>query len=121
MKKIKWAILGPGAIAADFAKAIIEVNGSIYAVGARSLEKSKEFARNYNIEKAYGTYEEMLKDDEINVVYISTPSIILNILSRTRYFAVFHISKTRFYAIGKIVEPEKDKKRDNLSTLNTSA
>ncbi len=73
MKKIKWAILGPGAIAADFAKAIIEVNGSIYAVGARSLEKSKEFARNYNIEKAYGTYEEMLKDDEINVVYISTP------------------------------------------------
>lgn len=73
MKKIKWAILGPGTIASDFAKAIIEVNGSIYAVGARSLEKSKEFARNYNIEKAYGTYEEMLKDDEINVVYISTP------------------------------------------------
>ena len=73
MKKIKWAILGPGAIASDFAKAIIEANGSIYAVGSRSLKKSQEFASRYHIERAYGSYEEMLKDDEIDVVYISTP------------------------------------------------
>ena len=43
MDKINWAILGPGTIAGDFAKAISEVNGSIYAVGARSLEKAKNF------------------------------------------------------------------------------
>ncbi|GIM30471.1 dehydrogenase [Clostridium polyendosporum] len=74
MNKIKWAILGPGAIASDFAKAITQVNESIlYAVGSRSLEKAKEFANKYNVKKAYGSYEEMLKDDEIDVVYISTP------------------------------------------------
>ncbi|MBC2580083.1 Gfo/Idh/MocA family protein [Clostridium sp. DJ247] len=73
MSNIKWAILGPGTIAADFAKAIIEVNGSIYAVGSRSLEKAKKFASNYNVEKVYGNYEEMLQDNEIDVVYISTP------------------------------------------------
>lgn len=73
MNEIKWAILGPGTIAEDFAKAIIEVNGSIYAVGARSLAKSEAFARKYNIEKAYGTYDEMLEDDEIDVVYVATP------------------------------------------------
>ena len=73
MEKINWAILGPGTIAADFAKAITEVNGSIYAVGARSLEKAEKFSSNYNVEKVYGNYNEMLKDDQIDVVYISTP------------------------------------------------
>ena len=73
MDKINWAILGPGTIAEDFAKAITEVNGSIYAVGARSIEKAERFASKYNIEKAYGNYNEMLKDDKIDVVYISTP------------------------------------------------
>lgn len=73
MNKINWAILGPGTIAGDFAKAITEVNGSIYAVGARSLEKAEKFSSNYNVEKVYGNYNEMLNDDEIDVVYISTP------------------------------------------------
>jgi len=73
MDKINWAILGPGTIAEDFAKAITEVNGSIYAVGARNLEKAEKFSSNYNVQKVYGNYNEMLKDDEIDVVYISTP------------------------------------------------
>lgn len=73
MDKIKWAILGPGTIAADFAKAIIAANGSIYAVGARTLAKATDFARKYHIEIAYGNYEEMLKDDGIDLVYIATP------------------------------------------------
>ncbi|WP_238901398.1 Gfo/Idh/MocA family oxidoreductase [Clostridium sp. YIM B02500] len=73
MNKINWAILGPGTIAADFAKAINEVNGQIYAVGSRNIEKARDFANKYNIEKAYGDYDEMLKDDNIDVVYIATP------------------------------------------------
>ncbi|MBI6875149.1 Gfo/Idh/MocA family protein [Clostridium aciditolerans] len=73
MDKIKWAILGPGTIAGDFAKAIAEVNGSIYAVGSRALEKAKKFASNHNVQKIYDNYEEMLRDDEIDIVYISTP------------------------------------------------
>jgi predicted dehydrogenase len=73
MNALKWAILGPGAIALDFAKAIIETNDSLYAVGARSLEKAKSFASQFHIEKVYGNYEEMLNDPEIDVVYIATP------------------------------------------------
>jgi predicted dehydrogenase len=73
MKALKWAILGPGAIALDFAKAIIEANGSLYAVGARNLEKAKAFASQYHVEKAYGNYDEMLNDPAIDVVYIATP------------------------------------------------
>ncbi|NRT77528.1 Gfo/Idh/MocA family protein [Clostridium beijerinckii] len=73
MNKINWAILGPGTIAADFANAINEVNGKTYAVGSRNIEKARDFANKYKIEKAYGDYDEMLKDDNIDVVYIATP------------------------------------------------
>lgn len=73
MNAVKWGILGPGAIALDFAKAIIEANGSLYGVGARSLEKAKTFANQFHAEKVYGNYEEMLNDPEIDVVYIATP------------------------------------------------
>ena len=73
MSKLNWAILGPGTIAKDFAKAIEEVNGKIYAVGSRSVEKAKKFAEGYNVEKVYGNYDEMLNDKNIDVVYISTP------------------------------------------------
>ncbi|WP_077846253.1 Gfo/Idh/MocA family protein [Clostridium puniceum] len=73
MDRINWAILGPGTIAADFAKAIMEVNGNVYAVGARNLEKAQAFSDNYKVEKVYGDYNEMLKDEEIDIVYISTP------------------------------------------------
>ncbi len=73
MNNIKWAILGPGHIAEEFVKAIAEVNGSLYAVGARTIEKAKKFGDKYKAEKIYGSYDEMLTDDEIDVVYISTP------------------------------------------------
>jgi len=73
MKKLNWAILGPGTIAADFAGALQDIHGSIYAVGSRTLEKAAKFAKKYNISKAYGSYEKMLHDDNIDVVYIATP------------------------------------------------
>ncbi|WP_297430528.1 Gfo/Idh/MocA family oxidoreductase [Clostridium sp.] len=73
MNKINWAILGPGTIAESFAKALCEVNGNVYAVGSRNIEKAKEFASKHNVEKYYGDYDQMLKDEDIDVVYISTP------------------------------------------------
>jgi len=73
MGKVKWAILGPGNIAEEFVRALMESDAEIYAVGSRSYARAKKFADTYNIKKVYGNYEEMLKDDEIDVVYVSTP------------------------------------------------
>jgi len=70
---MNWAILGPGAIAADFAKAVAEVNGCVYAVGSRNIERAEKFARKHDVKKVYGDYTEMLQDSEVDVVYISTP------------------------------------------------
>ncbi len=73
MKKLNWAILGPGLIAHEFAKALQQVNGEIYAVGSRTLEKAEAFAQQYDVQKAYGSYDDLLADEQIDVVYVSTP------------------------------------------------
>lgn len=73
MDKIKWAILGPGAIASEFAAALLEMNEGVYAVGSRALERARRFADKFQVEKAYGSYDELLSDPNIDAVYVSTP------------------------------------------------
>lgn len=71
---INWGILGAGKIAHKFTNDFKAVsNGTIKAVASRSLSRSEEFAKQYNIEKSYASYLEMLQDSEIDVVYIATP------------------------------------------------
>ena len=73
MKKYNWGILGPGSIAREMGKALLEVNGEIYAVGARNIESAQKYAEEFNVKKVYGNCDEMLNDSEIDIVYISTP------------------------------------------------
>jgi len=73
-KKIHWGILGLGSIANDFASVFQSDNAELTAVGSRSLEKAKEFADNYGIEKAYGSYDDLLADESIDIVYLATPN-----------------------------------------------
>lgn len=71
---MKTAILGAGKIAGILAvtmQALPEVE--CYAVASRSIQKAKDFAKEYGFQKAYGTYEEMLEDEEVELVYIATP------------------------------------------------
>ncbi|SDL86448.1 Gfo/Idh/MocA family protein [Sediminibacillus halophilus] len=73
MPQQNWGILGPGTIAREFAVAINEVNGKIAAVGGRKLEKAQQFAEEYNIDKVYGSYDELLQDEDLDIIYIATP------------------------------------------------
>lgn len=71
---IRWGILGAGRIARKFAADFkVVTDGEIIAVGSRSKERSNQFANEFGIVNAYSTYEEMLKNDDINVVYVATP------------------------------------------------
>ena len=70
------AILGAGGIANTMAKTIVGMNDnniSLYAVAARDGERAKKFAKEYGIEKFYGSYEEMVQDEQVDLVYIATP------------------------------------------------
>ncbi len=72
--KVKWGIIGPGRIAGHFARDLkLAGSAELYAVGSRSAERAKEFAEAHGVEKAYGSYEELAADPEVDIVYIATP------------------------------------------------
>ena len=66
-------ILGAGHIAGVAAETIAKLDGfRVAAVAARDKARADEFAAKYEIEKAYGDYDELLNDPEIELVYIAT-------------------------------------------------
>lgn len=72
--KVKWGIVGLGKIAHQFAKELLLVDDAeIAAVASRSLEKATDFANQYNCKKAYASYDEIFKDENVDIVYIATP------------------------------------------------
>ena len=73
MKKLNWGIIGLGSMATSFASSFCAEDAQLYAAGSRTLEKSEQFAKEHGIEKAYGSYDELLNDSAIDVVYIATP------------------------------------------------
>ncbi|MDT0644483.1 Gfo/Idh/MocA family oxidoreductase [Zunongwangia sp. F363] len=78
MKKqtVNWAIIGPGRIAKKFASGLKEVPGAnLYAAASRSLDRAEAFAAEFEADKAYGSYEELVKDENVEVVYIATPHV----------------------------------------------
>ena len=67
-------ILATGGIAKKMAETINMMEEvTLYAVASRSLEKATAFATEYGAEKAYGSYDELLADPQVNLVYIATP------------------------------------------------
>ena len=72
--KFKWAILGAGNIANQFANGLKSIDDAeLYAIGSRDFDKAKEFASRYGATIAYGSYEELAADSNIDCVYIATP------------------------------------------------
>lgn len=71
---MKIGIMGCGNIAKEMAKTIAGMEeAEKYAVASRSLEKAEKFAGDYGFQKAYGSYEELVADPEVELVYIATP------------------------------------------------
>ena len=73
MLKLNWGILGTGWIAHEMGEALNRVHGEIYAVCDTTLEKAQKYAQEFNVTKAYGSADEMIKDENIDIVYIATP------------------------------------------------
>ena len=73
-KTIQWGIIGLGSIAKKFATDLASVKDSqLVAVASRSQQKADKFAFNYNSKKAYDSYEKLVKDSQVDAVYIATP------------------------------------------------
>ena len=71
---VRWGIIGPGHIAEKFASDLQRLSGcALTAVASRSLERASEFAERFKIPKFYGSYHEIVKDPNVDIIYIATP------------------------------------------------
>lgn len=75
MKTYQWGIVGLGGIAHEFAAAFEQKNGALYAAASRTLNKAEAFAKEHQIPHAFGSYEELLADSQIDAVYIAVPNL----------------------------------------------
>lgn len=74
---MNWGIMATGTIAGKFAGTVNAMRSEgehIAAVGSRDGARARAFADKYGIEKAYGSYEELTADPNVDAVYIATPN-----------------------------------------------
>ena len=70
----KIAIMGTGNIAKIMARTIKRMkNVKCYAVASRDMDRAQAFAKEFGVKRAYGSYEEMMADNRIDLVYIYAP------------------------------------------------
>lgn len=73
-QKLKVGILGTGHIAQKMATTLMGMKeAELYAVAARELSRAEQFADEFHAQKAYGNYEALADDPDIDLIYIATP------------------------------------------------
>lgn len=73
-KKYNWGIIGLGNIAHKFSEDLILVeDANLFGVASRNSKKAKSFSEKFQVDKHYGSYQELADDPQIDVVYIATP------------------------------------------------
>jgi predicted dehydrogenase len=71
---IRWGVVGPGRIAEKVVADFAVVDGARpVAVASRSLERAQGFAQRHGLERAYGSYAEIVADPDVDVLYLATP------------------------------------------------
>jgi predicted dehydrogenase len=71
---LRWGVLAPGGIAGSFVTALAaHTSQRVVAVASRSADRAAAFARDHAIERSYGSYDELVDDPEVDVVYVASP------------------------------------------------
>jgi predicted dehydrogenase len=73
---INWGIIAPGRIARKFASDLKLVeNANLLAVASRNIDRAREFAKDFDAERFYGSYDELVHDSHVDVVYVASPHV----------------------------------------------
>jgi len=73
-RPVRWGIVGPGRIAEDLVGDFVHVpDAEVLAVASRSSDRAQAFAAKHGIDRAYGSYRELIADPDVDVLYIATP------------------------------------------------
>lgn len=74
---LRWGVLAPGGIATDWVAAMhANTDQRVVAVASRSAERAAEFAQKNGIERSYGSYEQLVADPDVDIVYIAAPNMM---------------------------------------------
>jgi predicted dehydrogenase len=74
VNEIRWGVVGPGRIAEKVVADFDVVEGARpVAVASRSLERAEKFAGRHGLERAHGSYAEIVADPDVDVLYLATP------------------------------------------------
>ncbi|GHA59948.1 oxidoreductase [Streptomyces tauricus] len=73
-ERVRWGVLATGGIAAAFTADLIDLpDAEVVAVASRTEESAKGFAERFGIPRAYGDWESLAADEDVDVVYVATP------------------------------------------------
>jgi predicted dehydrogenase len=73
-EEIRWGVVGPGRIAEKLVQDFRHVEGArAVAVASRSIDRARDFAGRHGLERAHGSYADILADPEVDVLYVATP------------------------------------------------
>jgi predicted dehydrogenase len=71
---LNWGVIAPGNIASSFASALrASTRQRLVAVGSRTLERARGFADEFGVPAAYGSYQELVSDPNVQAVYVASP------------------------------------------------
>ena len=75
-RPIHWGIIGPGNIARKFAEDLMLAEGAVLqGVASRDAERARAFGETFRAVRTYGSYEEMVREPGIDIVYVATPHV----------------------------------------------
>jgi len=72
--RLRWGILATGKIAEHFTHDLRIIDAPVSAVGSRDRARAEAFARRFGVPAAHGSYEELVSDPSVDVVYVATPN-----------------------------------------------
>lgn len=74
MINFKIGVMGAGRIAEKVVDTLNKVDAfTVHAIASRDINKANKFGDTYNVEKRYGSYEELVQDPDVELIYIATP------------------------------------------------
>ncbi len=112
---IRWGVIAPGGIAHAFVSDVQKFTASsVVAVGSRSYERAEQFAQQYAISRAFGSYEELVQCSEVDAVYIASPH------SEHHAHALLALDAGKAILVEKSFTKTADETRDVIATARAN-
>ncbi|WP_169582045.1 MULTISPECIES: Gfo/Idh/MocA family oxidoreductase [Microbacterium] len=72
---LRWGIIGTGSVARSMTRDLLGFGHSVVSVGSRNRPRADEFATSFGIPRAHGSYEDLVNDPTVDIVYVGTPHV----------------------------------------------